>query len=114
MKKVSKLVFAIMILFGLFTFCAFKNGNDPVKAVSIMKVYTTSENDYDGAIIICYSNGKTERTALIANKGKSYLENDKKILAAVNGMISAGHNLIQMASAPCGNTLNITTYIFDN
>ena len=113
MKNPLKLFLGSIALVGLISIFAFRNANLAAKVVSMVKVYTTASNDYEGAIVTCLSNGKAEITPLLAHKGKAYLTNDKKILTAINAMLENGYILIQTTSASDG-SLNVTTYIFEN
>lgn len=112
----KKLLLTICILFAsVFSNVGVSANKPPVdegKKWAMVRIYLNAANDYESAITVTYSDGKSEKTALMQSKAKFYEVNDKQIVKAMNDLFNKGYKIFYSNNTTAGD-LTVTTYFME-
>jgi hypothetical protein len=105
-------IIALSVAFILVGLYSFKSASADVKKVTILKHYSSSEAEFNNAIVICTPDGKTKKWPLLQHKKDNFELNDKMLAQQLNALLETGLKITSIESYG-DRQLFITTYILE-
>ena len=110
MSRKTLVITALAIAVSLVTLVSFRSASVESRKITILKHYSSSDAEFNNAIIICSPDGKTKKLQLLQHKKDNFEMNDKMLTQQLNELVATGLQIVSIESYG-ERSFFVTTYV---